>query len=300
MSKEDVKIYKKYYLIAQKYKNKNNFKTAIKYYNLALSLKKDFADAYYGRALCMRYFDKRKALLDFESAFRYNRKFTDRGKYYYGLINFYLEQNKLNKALKLTEKSGKSSSSQLPWEEKEYLIRKALIFALLRKYNKAIETLKELKDLMTNLSHEISGVGFFNTDFFYSNYDLLLGNVYLVTGEKNKAYTVFNNALKSIENANFSNKEIEKYNDYILIPLYLFLNNKEKALNRVKLALKRHKDKGYFYSWYAAYAKKYVNDKIALKILNKARKNGYINEGILKSDILQGYFLKGVMGNKIL
>ncbi len=265
---QKLEIFGKTYKIAEKYRIISDFKTAIKYYNLALSSKKDFADAYYGRALCMRYFDKKKALLDFKLAFRYNRKYSERAKYYYGLINFYLEQNELDKALKITEKFGKSYSSQPLWDEKEYLIRKALIFALLKKYDRAIETLKELKELMTNLAREIS------------------------------AYTIFNNALKSIENANFSNKEIEKYNDYVLIPLYLFLNKKEKALNRIKLALKRQKDKGYFYIWYAAYAKKYMGDKIATKILVKASRNGYINEGILKSDILQGYFLKDLMANK--
>lgn len=44
--------------------------------------------------------------------------------------------------------------------------------------------------------------------------------------------------------------------------------------------------------WYVAYTKKHITDEKSNKMLVKAIENGYINEGVLKSRILQGYFLR--------
>lgn len=283
------------YQKGKQYQSKNDFEKAIRYYSLAISSNPNFADAYYGRALCYRYYDKTKALSDFKLAFKHNRKFKDRAKYYYGLINFYIEQNKLKEALKITEKFENSYSSGVPWEEIECLIRKSLILCLMKRYDEAMDVAYKIKKLIEMLSKEVSGAGMVDTDFFYCDYYLLIGSIYIAKGESYKAYAIFIDYLKKIGYKENLNKNLDKYYDFILIPIYMFLDKKEEALHRIKKALKCQKDKGYFYSWYAAYAKKYVNDKIALKILNKARKNGYINEGILKSDILQGYFLKDLM-----
>ncbi|MCX7905313.1 MAG: hypothetical protein N2446_01260 [Elusimicrobiales bacterium] len=275
---------------------KNNFKDAIKYYSLAISQKKDFADAYYGRALCMRYYDKKKAYEDFKAAFRYNRRYGERARYYYGFINFYIEQNELEKALKITEKFGRSYSATIPWEKTEYLMRKAITLALMKKYDDALKVLQDYRNLTDVMACELSGSTILDTDFFYSNYELLLGNIYLITGKEYLAYSIFLATAKVLEDFEAKNG-INKYNSYILIPLYLFLDKKEKAMERIRYAISKQENKGYFYSWFASYTAKYCDNKTTEKLILEMLKNGYINEGILKSDILQGYFLKDIITN---
>lgn len=278
------------------YFKSDSLKKFLDYYNKILSVEKESADAYYGRALCMRYYDKKKAYEDFKRAFRYNRKFKERGFYYYGLINFYIENSEFKKAMKITDKFYNSCSCYMCIDEKECLMRKALILALCENYDEALKVIEIVENIDKEECGWFEDTGVWDLDFFYCSYDILRGNIYLVRGEYSKAYFYFASDIVEYENRN--SEERISHNDFILVPLYLFTEKKEKFLERVNQALNRNDNKGYFYSWYAAYAKKYENDEKAKELLIKAIENGYINEGILKSKILQGYFLRDFFKDK--
>lgn len=277
-----------------------DIKNKINYYSRIVKDKVTDADAYYGRALCMRYFDKKKAYEDFKKAFKYNRKFKERAHYYYGLINFHIENLEFKKAIKLIDKFHNGYSCVLEDDEKECMMRKALIFALTENYEEAMKAVSEVEKIEKRGAEWLSDIYYWNVDFFYSDTGILSGNIYLIKGETPKAYACFTDTAQKAEKIEGKDTPeiIKCHNDFILVPSYLFMEEKEKFLRRINEALSRNNDKGYFYSWYAAYAKKYINDEKAREILVKAIENGYINEGILKSRILQGYFLRDFFTNK--